>query len=240
MAKELKDHLATMTRRVVHGERDGKPAATVFAERVYPTSPDDLWDALTRAERLGRWFLPVSGDLREGGRYQFEGNAGGLIEECDRPNRIVATWEFGGGVSWLTLSLAPVADGTRLELRHEALDMPGFAEVYGPGAVGVGWDLGFMGLALHLQEPQAEVASEFVGAWATSDEAKELYRTSARAWARADIAAGIPEQQALAAAEQTRAFYSGELQPMGAPGAADEGGPTEGAPTGAPDGGAEA
>ena len=36
-------------------------------------------DALTDPERIGRWFLPISGDFRLGGRYQFEGNAGGKI-----------------------------------------------------------------------------------------------------------------------------------------------------------------
>ena len=30
---------------------------------------DDVWDACTNPERIPRWFLPVSGDLRLGGRY---------------------------------------------------------------------------------------------------------------------------------------------------------------------------
>ena len=226
MATDLKDHLAAMTRRVEHGERDGQPAATLYAERVYPTSPDDLWDALTTAERLGRWFLPVSGELRQGGRYQFEGNAGGLIEECDRPRRIEATWEYGGGVSWIALTLTPEGEGTRLQLRHEAHVMPGFSDVYGPGAVGVGWDLGFLGLARHLEAPTSDVAAQHAGEWATSDEAKALYRFSAQEWGRADAAAGTPEEQALSAAENTRAFYSGEQTPAGM--AADAaGGPSE-------------
>ena len=49
-----------------------------------------LWDACTNAERIPRWFLPVSGDLRLGGRYQLEGNAGGTIERCDPPRSLRA------------------------------------------------------------------------------------------------------------------------------------------------------
>ena len=45
---------------------------------------EDVWDALTNPERIGRWFLPISGDYRLGGRYQFEGNAGGEIVACER------------------------------------------------------------------------------------------------------------------------------------------------------------
>ena len=32
-----------------------------------------------------RWFLPVTGDLRVGGRFATEGNADGEIRECERP-----------------------------------------------------------------------------------------------------------------------------------------------------------
>jgi hypothetical protein len=40
---------------------------------LYPASQSDLWDAVTNADRIPRWFLPVSGDLRLGGHYQLEG-----------------------------------------------------------------------------------------------------------------------------------------------------------------------
>ena len=64
--------------------------------RLYDTSVDDLWDALTSKERIPRWFLPVEGDLKLGGRYQLKGNAGGTITACTPPNHFAATWEFGG------------------------------------------------------------------------------------------------------------------------------------------------
>lgn len=37
-----------------------------FAQ-TYPTTPADLWAAVTRPDRLARWFAPVTGDLRDGG-----------------------------------------------------------------------------------------------------------------------------------------------------------------------------
>ena len=56
---------------------------TVILARTYDTTIDDLWDACTNPDRIPRWFLPISGDLRLNGRYQLEGNAGGTIERCE-------------------------------------------------------------------------------------------------------------------------------------------------------------
>jgi uncharacterized protein YndB with AHSA1/START domain len=211
MAFDLTAHLGSMTRVVRKMERDGKPAEAVIATRVFDTDAADLWDALTNAERLPRWFLPVSGDLRLGGRYQFEGNAGGTISACEPHQSLAVTWEFGGEVSWVTLRLEPEGSGTRLTLEHVAHVANELWSKFGPGGVGVGWDLGLMGLARYLADPaQALRPPEADEAWLISPEAKSLYRTTSEAWCRAWIAAGAPEKQALAAAERTRAFYAGE------------------------------
>jgi uncharacterized protein YndB with AHSA1/START domain len=58
--------LGLVTRKVRNFEKDGKPASTVTLSRLYDTTADDLWDALTSKERIPRWFLPVEGDLRLG------------------------------------------------------------------------------------------------------------------------------------------------------------------------------
>jgi len=57
-------------------------ARTVTVIRTYGAPVEDVWDACTNPERIPRWFLPVSGELRVGGRYQLEGNAGGRSERC--------------------------------------------------------------------------------------------------------------------------------------------------------------
>jgi uncharacterized protein YndB with AHSA1/START domain len=182
----------------------------VIATRRYDTDRDDLWDALTSAERIPRWFLPISGDLRLGGRYQFAGNAGGEITRCEPPRLLSVTWEYGGGVSWLTVTLAEDASGgTRLELEHIAHVDDNLWDRFGPGAVGVGWDLALMGLARHLASG-APVDRAAGMAWSASQEGKSFMRASSEAWGEASIAAGTSEAAARAAAARTSAFYCGE------------------------------
>ena len=111
--------LGPTTRSLTTVELAGRPARRAVIVRSFPTDPADLWSALTDPERVPRWFLPISGDLRVGGRYQLEGNAGGTVEECEPPRRLRVTWEFGDGdPTWVTLTLAPDGAATRLELEH--------------------------------------------------------------------------------------------------------------------------
>jgi uncharacterized protein YndB with AHSA1/START domain len=212
MTFDLAAHMRAMTRVVKNLERDGKPAKAVIATSVYDTDPADLWDALTSKERLPRSFLPVSGDLKLGGRYQFEGNAGGTITECVPRKKIAATWEYGPSVSWVTLTLTPEGSRTRLELEHVAIIDPSFPP-FGPGAVGVGWDMGLMGLGRHLANPDAVYPPEEAAGWALTPVGKDFVRESSTAWGEADIAAGENPEKARAGAEMTRQFYTGETPP---------------------------
>src|SRR5215216_3248253 len=100
-----------VTRSVASVEHDGRPAKVVEARRTYSAAIDDVWDACTNPERLPRWFLPVSGDFQVGGRYQFEGNAGGVIERCDEPSLLAVTWEYGGGGGWAGGGVVQVSGG---------------------------------------------------------------------------------------------------------------------------------
>jgi hypothetical protein len=86
-------------------------ASVVTLSRSYPAEIADVWDACTNPERIARWFLPVSGELRVGGRYQLKGNAGGTITHCDPPHGFDATWEMGDEVSWIELRLAAEGNG---------------------------------------------------------------------------------------------------------------------------------
>ncbi|GAM97495.1 Aha1 domain protein [alpha proteobacterium U9-1i] len=210
MNDEIAALVGAVAREVRDGERDGEPVRTVVAARIYDTNIEDLWDALTNADRIPRWFAPISGDLKLGGRYQIQGNAGGTITRCEPPRELAATWEFGGGMSWLEISLRPEgADRARLELRHIAPVDPHW-EKYGPGAVGVGWDLGLFGLVRHLQNPDAARPPEGDPSWMATPEAKSFMTLSSADWGRADIANGEAEATARNAAELTRKFYCGE------------------------------
>src|SRR5438445_10950204 len=136
-------------RRFENREHEGKPARVVVAVRTYDTDCADLWDALTSKERIPRWFLPVEGDLRLGGRYQLKGNAGGTITACTPPDHFAATWEFGGATSWIDVKLAAERDKARLTLEHTAVIEDHWNQ-FGPGAVGIGWDLALAGLEGYL------------------------------------------------------------------------------------------
>ena len=198
-------------RRVEARERDGLPVHVVVAERTYDTDPEDLWDAITNKERIPRWFAPVEGELRLGGRYQVQGNASGTITRCDPPEAFDLTWEFGGGASWVSVRLAPQGDRTRLTLEHAAPVEPKAEEhwaQYGPGAVGVGWELGLFGLGLHIDSGGSRPPEENLE-WMGSEQAKAFMREAALAWGEAHLAAGEDPDKARGMAERTAAAYAG-------------------------------
>jgi uncharacterized protein YndB with AHSA1/START domain len=183
-------------------------ARTTTISQDYAASVEDVWDACTNPERIPRWFLPVTGDLRLHGRYQLEGNAGGTIERCDPPKGFSATWEFGGQLSWIEVRLASEGEGrTRFELEHIAHVDDEMWDQFGPGAVGVGWDLGLIGLTLHLASGDA-VDPEQVAAWTASDDGRAFVTLSSERWREANIAAGADAAAAGDAAERTTAAYT--------------------------------
>lgn len=201
--------IGAVTRELRSEDYEGKPAKVVVASRVYDTDIEDLWDAISNGERLPRWFAPVTGELKLGGKYHVQGNASGTITRCEPPRELALTWEFGGGVSWVEVSLREEGDATRLELRHIAHPEEHW-DKFGPGAVGVGWELGLMGLAQHLANPSALKPAEADAAWFASHDAKRFIRLSCEGWRAAAIAGGADPVWAADSAERTRKFYSGE------------------------------
>jgi uncharacterized protein YndB with AHSA1/START domain len=197
-----------VTRRVGSRTLEAGAARTVVLSQTYDTDVDDLWDACTNPERIPRWFLPITGELRLGGRYQLEGNAGGTIERCDPPHGFDATWEFGGGVTWIEVRLTPEPGGrARFQLEHIAVVDERWGE-FGPGAVGIGWDLSLIGLSLHLASGGAQVDPTEVMSWAASAEGVAFMTASNDGWCAADVAAGEDPDVARGAADRTIAAYT--------------------------------
>ena len=184
-------------------------ARTVTISQSYDAAVEDVWDACTNPERIPRWFLPITGDLRPGGHYQLQGNAGGTIERCDPPESFAATWEIGDQLSWIEVRLMARPEGrTQLVLEHIAhVNDEQWAE-FGPGAVGVGWDMALVGLALHLSSGRSVDPQEGM-AWAGSAEGREFMTLSNQRWCDASIAAGTDQADARAAADRTIAAYTG-------------------------------
>ncbi|WP_229072591.1 SRPBCC family protein [Actinoplanes sp. DH11] len=206
---DVKEQISTVRRTLGTRVLEAGEARELTISQVYDTDLDDLWDVVTNPARIARWFLPVTGELREGGRYQLEGNAGGTVTACAKPRSYAATWEFGGGVSWIEVRLTPEdADRTRFDLTHIA-HVDEHWEQYGPGAVGIGWDLGLIGLHRHVTAPGTPVDPAAVEAWSASPDGALFMRLSGEAWAEADIAAGEDPEQARTRSAATIAFYTG-------------------------------
>ena len=200
-------------REVGRGRLASQEGRAVRLRRTYEAPVADVWDAVTNPERITRWFLPISGDYRIGGRYQLEGNAGGQILTCEAPHRLRVTWEYGdpnGPASELEVRLTSAGEGsTTLELEHTAVVPDEVWEQYGPGAVGVGWDGGMLGLSLHLRGGSVDDPI----AWQVSDEGRDFNTRASAAWGVANEMAGASPEAAARAVANTTAFYAPDPEP---------------------------
>lgn len=202
-------HLAEQINRVIRRVTSTGERHTIVVEQEFPVAAGELWAACTEAGRLARWFEPVTGDLRPGGRYRLTGSGTeGTIERCEPPARLAITWEYGGDVSHvaLTLTPAPAGAGTVLRLEHTAADSDYWRD-YGPAAGGAGWDESLLALSLHLAgDPRSGPAE--MAELTTTDEGREFARHSVAAWQAAHVEAGADRATAQAAATRTLEFYS--------------------------------
>lgn len=187
----------------IHRTVERQPAAdgagelvSVLLRRSYDTSIQDVWDAITQPDRIKRWLMPISGELRAGGTFQLEGNAGGEILTCEPPRLLRAT--FGDPNSIVEVRLTSQGDSdTMLELEHT---VPIEMAQSGAGAlyVGPGWDGALMGLGRFLR---GEAIGDPVAA-ANSPEVQEFSKESVSAWAAVVKDSGTATAEQLAAAAE--------------------------------------
>lgn len=138
----------SITSPVIEKHPDGY---RLLYEDVYDTDIDDLWQAITTRQRLARWMVDYTGDLREGGTWAVatEGDeepwATGKIAVCDAPRSFTTTWHATGeDPTHLTVTLEAVGGGTRMQLVHT-----GIRSIF----YGAGWQT-------YLERLAAEVAGE--------------------------------------------------------------------------------
>jgi uncharacterized protein YndB with AHSA1/START domain len=205
------DHQINAVSRTV-GTRtiDAGEARIVTISQAYDTDAEDLWDAVTSIERIPRWFLPVTGDLKVGGSYQLEGHASGTILTCDPPKNFTATWESGGSVSWIDVAVtADGPDRARLIVEHIAhVDDETWRE-FGPGAVGMGWDSMLLGLALHLATGES-IDPSFGQQWMATEDGRRFLALSGEGWHTANVAGGADPATARASTDRCIKAYLGE------------------------------
>jgi uncharacterized protein YndB with AHSA1/START domain len=181
-------HREIGSRRIDAGE-----ARTILMRRRYAAPVERVWHCCTDPERLGRWFMRPEGDLREGGRFTFEGTAGGEVRRCRPPRLLAVSWVYGDRpVDEVEVRLAADATGgTVLELEHASVTTE--IEVDGrmidvvlndPGSglwgLGAGWEMGLVALDSLLRDelPDRNAVRANERARATS-----LADQSSRAWA---------------------------------------------------------
>src|SRR4029450_3240708 len=68
--------IATQPKAIPRGVSRQQPAGSgetvsVVLRRTYDATAEDVWDAVTDPDRVKRWFLPLSGDLHVGGKFQL-------------------------------------------------------------------------------------------------------------------------------------------------------------------------
>lgn len=104
-------------------ERTGDGGLIRF-ERTYPHPIEDVWSALTEADRLADWWPPfatdVHVDLREGGTMTFDWPDGPELEfrflRVERPTLLEHTHTSPG--SWMRYELRATEEGTRLRATY--------------------------------------------------------------------------------------------------------------------------
>jgi uncharacterized protein YndB with AHSA1/START domain len=95
----------------------------VTREIVLDAPRDEVWAALTEAERLEEWFAnDVELDARPGGEGVFRWDNGeerrAVVEEIEEERRLALRWEDDDGL--VEIALEETEDGTLLVVRESS------------------------------------------------------------------------------------------------------------------------
>ncbi|WP_405143722.1 SRPBCC family protein [Sphaerisporangium sp. NBC_01403] len=192
------DPISGTERELGTRHRDSGEARTILMRRRYDAEIEDVWDACTDPDRMSRFFMKPSGDLRQGGTFSFEGNASGRILRCEPPRRLTVTWVYGevGDLpeDQVELRLSTGDDGrTELELEHSSFGKITDSLLNDPEkglwGLGAGWELGLIALGAFLRGEFPDVAPAEVGNMAEiADLADRISLAWAAVLAEADLA----------------------------------------------------
>ncbi|NOJ59455.1 SRPBCC domain-containing protein [Arthrobacter sp. 260] len=202
---KIDDQLNAVTRRVA----SSTASHSVILEQTFTTTLGELWAACTDPALLVRWFEPVEGELRQGGRYRLsDSSTEGTITQCEPPTSLRITWEYEGDISEVVVKMRDSGGQVTLVLEHLMADSEHW-RVFGPGAAGAGWDESFFALALFLAGDPQSTPEEMAQVNATPEGKQFLLDTTA-AWATAHIASGADPRAAEEASQRTRTAYGAQ------------------------------
>ncbi len=200
-------NIADQINAVIRSLKSTGEGHSLILTQTFATTPEDLWDACTNPARLARWYEPVDGTLRQGGRYRLtDSGTVGSIEQCDPPSILRVTWEYADDISHVVITIVATESGTSLTAEHTMSDNEHW-RTYGPSAPGVGWDVSFLALALHLAgDPRA--TPEVMASFSATSDGSHFEATTLAQWEQAHVAAGAAPDVARLAARRSAEFYA--------------------------------
>ena len=128
--------------------------AAVEREVVFEAPVDEVWQALTRAERLREWFAnEVELEARPGGTGVVRWDDGSLrralVEEVEEERLLAFRWsDEDGGESRVELALEETEGGTRLRVT-ETCETPRASALAGEWS----WGVAFLAALPRLRRP---------------------------------------------------------------------------------------
>jgi uncharacterized protein YndB with AHSA1/START domain len=151
------------------GELDlGPEGRSVRFERHFDATAEEVWDALTNPELLGRWLLTDTASIepRVGGAVSLDwgtdGKCSGTVAVFDPPRTLEYSWVEAAGTSIARFELRPDDSGVLLVLHHRELPASAHA------GVGAGWNA-------HLDKLAAVLAGEEFDFWQRFHELEPEY-----------------------------------------------------------------
>lgn len=140
----------------------------VVREVELPAATDDVWDALTAADRVAAWFgADVAWELRPGGRATFVDDDGtrraGEVDEVVAGRRLRFRWwpadgdgdGPGADASVVTYELEPVPAGTRLVVTEVPVAPTAWVRSGRAAPSASAWDVRLVGLWAGCHAPLA-------------------------------------------------------------------------------------
>ncbi|PWJ26537.1 uncharacterized protein YndB with AHSA1/START domain [Branchiibius hedensis] len=148
----MKTAPALLSSIIEYGDR-----VTIRVHDVYPTTIEDLWQAVTEPERLARWMGTVSGDLRVGGvihvTFTSSWDGPAVVETCEPPYAFSLRMDPGTEQETrIDVRLREEAGGTRLTVQDCGL--PRADQL----AHGAGWQV-------HLEDLRSALSGQDPAPW---------------------------------------------------------------------------